>query len=536
MKKHMMKILKFLLIILYLTAFKVIFGTENMLLGITTIVAMKILLKKDLTLSPVRNTLNLIIINIFIGIMTTLGSMNVWLSVPVNFIAIFILGYTFCYSLSEPVYLPFILEYLLLLTTPISFDKLPIRFLALITVAVSIMISQIIFNRDRVSILGNKILINICDDICKKIECIKNGEDTSELDSNIRMYINSFRKIIYDKREKFFYLTDEGRIKLNSSVALEKINILLNKLSHNEETIHALNDVEDLIEKFKEHLLYKTTSKENLEVILKQCREHKIENIYALEILSNIIILYDSLYELNKLGEKRYNEIENKEKIPNKLHIKTIIKKSFSKDSIKFCYSIRVALGVTLAYFIITYFKVSQGRWILLTVFSLINPIYEVSKRKVGEKFIETILGALVIMIAFTIFKDIDVREVVLLIGCYFITSSNNQRIRSIFATVLAIGIVSISSSISLLSINRIVFVGIGAIMAMLINKFILPFNVHSSNKQLVKMYKYNIYEMLNELAFSFNTMRNEQIMKNLFINTSLIEDKLKENNEFAIN
>ena len=61
-------------------------------MGITAIL---MLTQVNLTISPVKNLFKLIVINIGIGVFTYLANLNVWGAIPLNFIAIFIIIYTF---------------------------------------------------------------------------------------------------------------------------------------------------------------------------------------------------------------------------------------------------------------------------------------------------------------------------------------------------------------------------------------------------------------------------------------------------------
>ena len=126
------KTIIFIFVVGFVIAFKSIFGDANTLIGVTTATAMLMLLQKDLTLSPIKNTALLIILNVVIGLAATIASMNMWIAIPVNFIMMFVLSYSLCYNLKSPVYLPFSLQYLFLLVNPVSDDRLPMRFLSLV--------------------------------------------------------------------------------------------------------------------------------------------------------------------------------------------------------------------------------------------------------------------------------------------------------------------------------------------------------------------------------------------------------------------
>ena len=86
----------FIFVIVFVVIFKTIFGDDNTLIGVTTITAMLMFLSRDLTVSPLRNTLKLIGTNLLIGIGTEIIVMNVWLGIVLNFILVFIIAYSYC--------------------------------------------------------------------------------------------------------------------------------------------------------------------------------------------------------------------------------------------------------------------------------------------------------------------------------------------------------------------------------------------------------------------------------------------------------
>ncbi|GAA0068530.1 FUSC family protein [Clostridium sardiniense] len=523
------KTIIFVFIVAFVIAFKSIFGDENTLIGVTTATAMLMLLQKDLTLSPIKNTALLIILNVCIGLAATIASMNIWIAIPVNFIMMFVLSYSLCYNLRSPVYLPFSLQYLFLLVNPVSDDKLPMRFLSLVVGAIIIMIVQLIANRDNVLKKGNKLLVKACDDMIEKVKDGPLNKKGENLDENIRTSLSAFRNIIYNKREQNFYLTEESRIKLNISVALEKISILLEELdySNNEKII---SDIETSLIKIREYLNDEKTISDDIINSIKNYDGHDIEDLTTLKILNNISFIYEALGELKNLGKEHYNLINKIEKVPNNFKLKHSIESDYKARSAKFSYAVRIAIGITIGAFIMDCFHFREGRWIVFTVLSLVNPIYEVSKTKTRDRIIATIIGAIIVEILFYVFKGVVERTLILMISGYISGYMKEYKYNMICVTVSAIGSAAILGDANTMAINRILFVILGAILAILINKFILPYSIEKDIKILKVMYINVIKEMIDSLKEAYNNKRGDKI-NNLFIVTSFIEERLKANN-----
>ncbi|MGL5244040.1 MAG: FUSC family protein [Sarcina sp.] len=517
------KTITFICIVAFIIGFKTLFGAENTLIGVTTITALLMFLEKDLTLEPFRNTVKLICLNLFIGVAATLASSNMWVAIVVNLVTVFFIGYRLCYNLNKPMYLPFLLQYLFILATPVPVNELPRRFVSLIIGALAIMGAQLICNRDKVSKHGNKLLVNVCDDICTKIIRKERKQGVKDLEKSINTSLNSFKKIIFDKREQNFYLTEESRIKLNICMALEKINILVDKLNFKQIDKTYLDDINRLLDNVKEGLKnevgFNRISSEEFEKY-KGC-----ENIVFLEILSSIEFIYESLEEVKELEHK--NSINKITEVPKTFKSINVFIRNINSKSVKFSYAVRIAIGITLGCFIMDVFKLTEGRWIMFTALSLINPIYEVAKQKTKDRIIATFIGSVIVVILFSIFKGTTTRTLLLMLSGYLSSYTKQYKHNMIFVTVSAIGAASLMSNVGVLSINRILFVCLGAVISILINKFILPCDIVKQTENLKYMYKQTINEMIKELCALSEGRKDENTMKNLFITTSLIEDRL---------
>lgn len=512
--------------------FKLIFGQDNILIGVTTITAILMLLEKDLTLSPISNTFKLLALNMFIGVSAYIASSNMYLAIFINFTTIFLLSYRLCYNLTNPIYLPFSLQYIFILANPVGNDKLPIRFYSLIFGAICIMLTQIIFNRNKMSSSTYKIFNTICENFIKKLSLLNEQENISTLNKNIDEDISKLKKIIYDKRKNHFYLTNQGRILINLSYLLEKLNLLINKIEFTKDKEEFFNDLKMLILKFQETINNKDKKEFNR---FLQPITHKYETVnkYAIvEIINTLTLLNHYLNKLYTLEKSHYNFIEKLQSIPTKFQIITLHKRNLSSNSIKFSYALRMALGISIGGFIMDFFHLSEGRWILLTILSLINPMYEVSKEKTKDRIWATVIGSMITLILFTMLKDPTSINVVLILVGYISSFASKYKYNMICVTISAIGSAALIKNAHLLIINRLLFIILGAIMVTIINKLVLPHNIERVNKDLKVMYKDAIKEMLKELYATGKNTQNNHSMKNLFLVTSLIENKFKLNNE----
>lgn len=532
------KTIVFVCIVGFITLFKTIFGAENALIGVTSITALLMFLERDLTIAPWKNTMKLIGLNLFIGCTATLASTNMWIAIPVNFMAIFILGHSLLYNLKKPMYLPFILQYLFILASPVPAEKLPMRLLALIVGAVTIMGMQLLTNKGKLTKTGNKLLERACTSLTQKAISIKEDKGYECIDKEINRTLHEFRRLLYDKRENDFYLTEEGMIKLNLSVSLQKISYLLDKMSYTGVQQEVIDDLMKYLDKLKDCLndtAYVKQLKQVLQQLFNKYEDKQLKDTTSLEILNHLGFLENNFKALETLKEEHYNSVKKLEDIPNEYKKSIILNGAINRDSIKFSYAMRLAIGITLAGFITDFFNLSEGRWIMFTVLSLIVPIYELSKQKVKDRLFATVVGGIIVTLLFGVFQDLTIRTMILMLAGYIGSYLTAYRYSTICVTVSAIGAVALMGNTQVFTINRIIFVALGALIASLLNKFVFPFRIDDHNKQLKKMYKETIAEMFKAVYEVAQGRECKHRIKNLLIIASLIEEQLRLNNQIVV-
>lgn len=530
----------FIFVVFFVVFFKLIFGEENTLIGVSTITATLMFLERDLTLSPGRSAIKLILINLLIGLSSYLVISNMYLGILVNFFTLFIISYNFCYNLRNPLYIPFTLQYIFLLSNPVDSKGFLIRIIALISGALVIVLAQILVNNNKLSKSGNKLLESVCESIVNKIEYKEQYDLVDDGIEKVNHSIDAFRTMVYDKREHNYYLTEEGRLKLNLSVALENIHTMIHDtdLSIIDEDI--LNTLEFLIKEVK---ILLSNSDDNInennvpiymEKLLKICEEKDTNDLLNLQLLDSMILLSDTIKSLELLDKKQYNFVNRSHEISELFSDSKI--KSFLTDrkSIRFCYAIRVAICISIGSFIMQYFNLSEGRWILFTLFSLISPLYEVSKSKTKDRLFATLIGAVVIFALFSIFKDPTIRMLIVLTAGYLNGYATEYKYATIFVTISAIGSAALVGSVEVLTINRILFVLLGTVIALLANKYIFPYKVKDSMIQLKNMYHKTIICMLKEVQNLIEGNKQPTTMKNLIVLTSLIDAKARANEKIT--
>lgn len=528
------KTLIFLFVVGFVIAFKSIFGEENTLIGVTTITATLMFLSRDLTVSPIRNTLRFITLNLLMGIISFFAVQNIWIGLILNFLMLFSISYIYSYNLREPMYLAFSLQYLFLLSTPVSDDKILIRLIALGCGALVIMLAQLLANRTKLSKSGNKILIQVCDCILSRF-FNEDGLTESNSKDDITHLMDDLRGMVYDKRDSDNYMTEEARIKLGMSVALENLYMHLESSDVENVNIDILEHLKTMLYEVKNMLSNQSSDtvydfQEDLHALVNICGEKNIKDRSDLKLLDSMVLLADTSHTLKNLDTKKYNEVTKCTKDFSLFSDKTKTSLSFGSKSIRFCYAMRVGISISLSSFIMDVFNVVEGRWLLFTLLSLTTPIYEVSKSKIRERVIATVVGAFIVFVLFSFIKDPGIRSILIILNGYIGGYFPQYKYNMIFVTISAIGAAAVVGDLQVLTFSRISLVAIGAIIAILSNEYIFPYRVKDSNKQLKDLHNEVIISMVKELNLLMNGEKRPVVMKNLFIFDSVIASKCRVN------
>ncbi|CEG29431.1 FUSC family protein [Bacillus sp. B-jedd] len=321
-KKIISNTILFISILAFIKIFAVLFGTANTLVGVTVVVAILVLMQENLTKKPMTNLAKLLFINLTLGILAYISSHNIWLGLIINFAALSGIGYFLSVKLNKNIIVPFGLQYLFMLYTPVDNGDFTKRLLGLAFGAVMIMLVQFIIHRKSVN---------------------KQAEESG---------------LIEEKQDQ---------------------------------------------------------------------------------------------YRCVKIFKKEY-----------KVHV------------VRGSYAIRIGLLTAITAFLVAFFKIEQGRWIVYTIFSLTELYSEECKTRSAQRLQGTIIGVAIILVLFTFIKDSTVRGLIALLGGYLDSYTRNYKEKMICVTMSVVAAASLTNSALSMVTERIGYILIGIVLALLVDKFIL--------------------------------------------------------------
>lgn len=521
--------------------YKTIFGVENTIIGLIIAMASYAFLRLDLTSYPIYKSMIFLILNLFLAISAYISAINPFAGLIINFLILFTVSFIYTTEFKNVISYIFLLLYVYMLEYPISLDELPRRLVAM-GVGVFIIIGiHILFNRRNFKKNSNNIIIrsirNIQKEICHIINESYREKENIYIDSELRKLLI----LIEGRNNNKFIENNKDDIYFNIVLILERINSIINKVG---KVNNKSKDVIDYLNSLNHDL-------ENITLFLERkvdCINEEKDGLNKSSTINNWTkkeyAFLGECTELIRLLEKNinnlyeYNKKKSRKRIKVKFNLKELLigNSSLKMKNLRVAYSLKLAIAVSLIMFIVDLFKIPQGRWIVTSVYVVIQPYEEETLTKAIKRFKGTIIGVIIYISIFTFFPHIIPLELLLLIlmFLYFVQKDYEKKVVCTALMTLSLGLSR--STVGSLAFYRFFFVIIGIVIALMVNKLIFPQSVKNSIYDLKERYLELTNKLLCELkSILYEEKYNENTIK-LLLDCNLIESKLMENKLIAEN
>ncbi|MDJ8926922.1 FUSC family protein [Clostridium perfringens] len=521
--------------------YKTIFGVENTIIGLIIAMASYAFLRLDLTSYPIYKSMIFLILNLFLAISAYISAINPFVGLIINFLILFTVSFIYTTEFKNVISYIFLLLYVYMWEYSISLDELPRRLVAM-GVGVFIIIGiHILFNRRNFKKNSNNIIIrsirNIQKEICHIINESYREKENIYIDSELRKLLI----LIEGRNNNKFIENHKDDIYFNIVLILERINSIINKVG---KINNKSKDVIDYLNSLNHDL-------ENITLFLERkvdCINEEKDDLNKSSMINNFTdkeyAFLGECTELIRLLEKNinnlyeYNRKKSRKRIKVKFNLKELLigNSSLKMKNLRVAYSLKLAIAVSLIMFIVDLFKIPQGRWIVTSVYVVIQPYEEETLTKAIKRFKGTIIGVIIYISIFTFFPHIIPLELLLLIlmFLYFVQKDYDKKVVCTALMTLSFGLSR--STVGYLAFYRFLFVIIGIVIALGINKLIFPQSIKNSIYDLKERYLELTNKLLYELkSILYEEKYNENTIK-LLLDCNLIECKLMENKLIAEN
>lgn len=521
--------------------YKTIFGVENTIIGLIIAMASYAFLRLDLTSYPIYKSMIFLILNLFLAISAYISAINPFVGLIINFLILFTVSFIYTTEFKNVISYIFLLLYVYMWEYPISLDELPRRLVAM-GVGVFIIIGiHILFNRRNFKKNSNSIIIRSIRNIQKEIFHIINESYRERENIYIDSELRKLLILIEGRNNNKFIENHKDDIYFNIVLILERINSIINKVgkinNKSKEVIDYLNSLNHDLENITLFLERKVDciNEEKADLSKGFTINNWTKKEYAfLGECTELIRLLEK--NINNLYE--YNRKKSRKRIKVKFNLKELLigNSSLKMKHLRIAYSLKLAIAVSLIMFIVDLFKIHQGRWIVTSVYVVIQPYEEETLTKAIKRFKGTIIGVIIYISIFTFFPHIIPLELLLLIlmFLYFVQKDYDKKVVCTALMALSFGLSR--STVGYLAFYRFLFVIIGIVIALGINKLIFPQSIKNSIYDLKERYLELTNKLLYELkSILYEEKYNENTVK-LLLDCNLIESKLMENKLIAEN
>ncbi|HII4402487.1 TPA: FUSC family protein [Clostridium perfringens] len=521
--------------------YKTIFGVENTIIGLIIAMASYAFLRLDLTSYPIYKSMIFLILNLFLAISAYISAINPFVGLIINFLILFTVSFIYTTEFKNVISYIFLLLYVYMLEYPISLDELPRRLVAMGLGVFIIIGIHILFNGRNFKKNSNTIIIRSIRNIQKEIFHIINESYRERENIYIDSELRKLLILIEGRNNNKFIENHKDDIYFNIVLILERINSIINKVG---KINNKSKDVIDYLNSLNHDL-------ENITLFLERkvdCINEEKDDLNKSSTINNFTdkeyTFLGECTELIRLLEKNinnlyeYNRKKSRKRIKVKFNLKELLigNSSLKVKHLRVAYSLKLAIAVSLIMFIVDLFKIPQGRWIVTSVYVVIQPYEEETLTKAIKRFKGTIIGVIIYISIFTFFPHIIPLELLLLIlmFLYFVQKDYEKKVVCTALMTLSFGLSR--STVGYLAFYRFLFVIIGIVIALGINKLIFPQSIKNSIYDLKERYLELTSKLLYELkSILYEEKYNENTIK-LLLDCNLIECKLMENKLIAEN
>ncbi|MCL2491353.1 MAG: FUSC family protein [Coriobacteriia bacterium] len=500
--------------LILLVGFPQLFGRENLIVGIIFTLALTILNRLDMPWHPLRYGSNIVGISLLIGLVTWFFDFSANLAVIITFAVVFIATYYLFGDFQATLYAPVVIGYLYLLSASNLDARIEYRFASLLLGALILIAAMTLINH----LKKNQSLTGLLNELISEVahHAIATA-GSSEIEfvptpiDDIVEHISEINRRLYRHPVRSREMSMIAEMRISLVLTLERLVIALEDLrtSHMPSLIErqALADLAALLEEI--HL--SSDELDELKSIEPQIEEFTsryradidADDVDASPALYELISAFDVLSrQINTLRHLWAQDEVEKTEVGDMFWAREL-RKIVRPTSLRLIFALKnattIAILVGIGYFV----PWPQYSWLVFAAAFVMRPYAEDTEQRSITRIGGTFMG----IIAFTLLFAITSNDpflfavgVGLQILSYLLKTNTYLQLSVSTTSVLTLVALASSETGLLLSIERLVFVSIGAIIAMLVTGFVYPYRVTIASVDLVERSRHLSHLMLKKV------------------------------------
>lgn len=518
-----------------------LFGVKNVMLVFPIALTSAVMGRQNFHVKTMSKSLRIIALDVIIVIVAHVSSLNLYFGIPINLISIFLIMYTIVSPYDLTFYKPFLMLFIFTQYAAVPTSELYLRIMAVILGIGIVILASIVKKANEKSILGNS-LTGVLRDINLQLENILNGSYDKKLQEKCSRSMRDLAYKIYVTRYKEYLTTNLGKIQFRIFISSEYLNLCLAEVNtkfergilHRKDISELIGIIENILE-YKEGKVQFDVIKKRLQIYrtlnLNKVRDNEYAHDYIdasnMNLFNALGNLTEAIGELNDLGYKEINKVYNQWERTDIDRPKVVFKEYFDTNSIRFKFALRMALTMTIALFIgerLGYYKVI---WAIITIMSIMQPYYEDTKSKAKDRIIGNILAIVITGVIINLANSQWVTIGILIISLYLLYGFKEYYKISLFAGMASMCIASLNQNINVLIFYRVLYVIIGVIAVIIINKYVFPYRLKDGIDAIVKKILRLRVQLINAAKEVDKNKFKEHEIRDLVIHSTLLSQKL---------
>lgn len=465
------KMIMLIFMVLFMIMYSTVFGDKNAVIGIMIVIAALMNLGNDLSYKPQISFVKVLFLLLFLGIVSFINNPINLFGCALTFVAVFITTFTSYHLFDNDVYLPYLMCYFMMMCTPISFNQLPMRLLALALGAVFIVGLNILINRNKTYKISSQTLNQLSEDLKNVIDSKLNDETV--LINHFKI-ADEFYSSLYSKFEYKFFPTPAQDSFLNLIKAFQYIGDVILEFDLSKNELLYIKEVLTKIDGISKEQLYSDVDIETKEMYL---------------VLLNFEII---IHEMKK------DDLENESLTIDKKQVrqllKPLIKKQFSFRSVKFTFAFKMALVLTLWEILTLIFNLPYTKWLYFSTIPLMLPYVDDMYNTARERVKGTFVGVLIFALIFVAMPYVPISSHLLIMAVFFISlfgmvsTIENKYQMSIFSTIISVMVSLMYISPAMAFPLKIIWIIVAVIVVSIVNYGFLPYSVEKETMNNLKI------------------------------------------------
>lgn len=510
---------------------QIFFGVKNALIAPYMTIAF-IRMRNDMFKE--RNITKGFFIQILIGVLAFIAGINLWLTVIVNLVAIFLLVYLLTDEYKPTNYFHYVMGFVFLQTMNVNIYELGSRLTAIVYSFIIVYIALRIFSPKNIHLKIHNMVEKGFENIIMQLNLIINHgyDEVKEKQRELFSINKNLNSVLYESRRRAYFTTVGGKMYFPFIVVFQHMNNITTEFLNNKDLFTDNNFkylrnlrtlLSDLVSNLKNNKS-KSCVKDLIDFLSHNELDNNDLNLNMIYILNYLISTIENVSKENTLHTR---ETSKEWKIPKESRTLGRLNYHFRWDSFKLRFALRLSVMVTLSFVLTDVFHIPKGYWLPMTIYIMILPFYEDSTKKIAARFKGTFIGIMLSFVLFHIFKSHISHIIIVVISTFLMYSRTNYGSMSIYITCYSLALSTLSMDSNMILELRFIYTFIAAGLAIIANKYVFPMKndtevINMMNK-LIRLDKL----MVNELTNSINDNYNGDLIRELLLKSYLSSEKI---------